>query len=106
MSPDSLTAVEALRGRAPPVISPSAEHSPTVSSVGVAAPKPYDDHVLLESFVHNAAENSHISTLSGMDTAGAAMDRISSVTSSNSFDTVLGYLDKFVKIGDAISEVG
>jgi hypothetical protein len=106
MSPDGLTAVEALRGRTPPAISPSAGHSPTVSSAGIAAPKPYDDQVLLESFVHNAAENSHISTPSGIDTAGAVMDRVSSVTSSNSFDTVLGYLDKFVKIGDAISEVG
>ena len=106
MAPDGLTAVEVLRGRIPPVISPSAEHSLTVSSAGIAAPKPYDDQVLLESFVHSAAKNSHISTPSGIDTAGAVMDRISSVTSSNSFDTILGYLDKFVKIGDAISEVG
>ena len=106
MSPNSLTAVEALRGRTPPAISPSVKHSPTVSSAGIAAPKPYDDQVLLESFVHNMAESSHISTPSGIDTVGAVMDRISSVTSSNSFDAVLGYLDKFVKIGDTISEVG
>ena len=106
MSPNSLTAVEALRGRTPPAISPSVAHSPTVSSAGIAAPKPYDDQVLLESFVHNAAENSHISTPSGIDTAGTVMHHISSVTSSNGFDTVMEYLDKFVKIGDVISEVG
>ena len=88
------------------MISPSAEHSPTVSAAGIAAPKPYDDQVLLESFVHSAAKNLPISTPSGIDTAGAVMDRVSSVTSSNSFDTVLRYLDKFVKIGDTISEVG
>ena len=106
MSPDSLTAVEALRGRTLAAISPSAELSPTVSSAGIAAPKPYDDQVLLESFVHSAAKNLPISTPSGIDTAGTVMDHVSSVTSSNSFNTVMGYLNKFVKIGDAISEVG
>jgi hypothetical protein len=87
------------------MILPSAEHSMTVSATGVAAPKPEEDQVLLESFVHSAAENSHISTPSGKNTAGTVMDHISAVTTSNSFDIVMGYLDKFVKIGDAIAEV-
>ena len=99
-------AVEALCGHTLVAISASTEHSLTVSSAVILAPKPYDDQVLLESFVHSTAKNLPISTPSGIDTAGAVMDRISSVTSSNSFDTVMGYLNEFVKIGNAISEVG
>ena len=105
VSPDSLMPVEAVRGRTLPVILPSAEHSLTVFSTAIAMPKPEEDQALLVSLVHSAAENSHISTPSGINAAGTVVDHISSATSSNAFDIVMGYLDKFVKIGDAIVEV-
>ena len=105
VSPDSLMTVEAVRGRTLPAILPSAEHSPTVPPTAIAMPKPEEDQALLESFVHSAAENSHISTPSCINAAGTVVDHISSATSSNGFDIVMGFLDKFVKIGDAITKV-
>src|SRR6202034_1391323 len=74
VSPDSSTTAAALWDRTWPMISPSAEHPITVSNV--AAPNHKEDQLLLESFVHSAAENSHTSTSSGIDTAGTVMDHI------------------------------
>ena len=88
-----------------PAASSSDVHPLTLSSTNVTAPKPEDDQKLLESFVHDAAENSHISTPSGIGSAGTVIQHISSATSSNSFGTVMGFLEKFVQIGDTIAEV-
>ena len=99
-SPDLSTAAAA-----PTTASSSGAQPLTVPSTTVAAPKPEDDQTLLESFVHGATENSHISTPSGIATVGTVMQHISSATSSNSFGTVMGFLEKFVEIGDTIAEV-
>ena len=98
-SPDLSTAA------AVPTASSAGAQPLTVPSTSVAAPKPEDAQTLLESFVHGATKNSHISTPSGIATAGTVMQHISSATSSNSFNTVMGFLEKFVKIGDTIAEV-
>ena len=98
-SPDISTAA------AVPTASSSGLHPLTVSSTDVTAPKPEEDQKLLESFVHDAAENSHMSTPPGINSAGTVMQHISSATSSNSFGTVMGFLEKFVQIGDTIAEV-
>lgn len=105
MSPDSLMTVEVLGGQTLPVIFPSAEHSMAVSSTGIAVPKPKEEQALLESVVHSLAKNSHISTPSDINAARTVVDHISTTTSSNAFDIIMGYLDKFVNIGDAIVEV-
>ena len=63
------------------------------------------DQARLESFVHGIAGSSDIPTPSGMDTIGAAMGIVSTTTSSGSFDTVMGFVERFVQIGDAIAEV-
>ena len=98
-SPDLSTAAEV------PTASSSGVHPLTVSSTNVTKPKPEDDQTLLELFVHDAAENSHISTPSGISSAGTVMQHISSATSSDSFGTVMGFLEKFVQIGNTIAEV-
>jgi hypothetical protein len=85
--------------------SSSGVHSLTVPSTNIAAPKPEDDQALLESFVHSAAKNSHIKTTSGIGITGIVMQEVSSITSSDSFDTVMGFLEKFVQIGDTAAEV-
>jgi hypothetical protein len=77
----------------------------TVPSTNIAAPNPEGDQAFLESFVHSLAQNSHFTTPSGIGTAGTVMEHISSTTSSDSFDTVMGFLEKFVQIGDTIAEV-
>ena len=98
-SPDLSTAA------AVPTASSSDAQPLTAPSTSIAALKPEDDQTLLEPFVHGAIENSHISTPSGIATAGTVMQHISSATSSNSFGTVMGFLEKFVEIGDTIAEV-
>jgi len=80
-------------------------HLPVTPSANVTTAEVGQDQVQLESFVHSAAEGSHLSTPPGIETAGTAMANISSVTTSDSFGTVMGFLEKLVKIGDAIAEV-
>jgi hypothetical protein len=88
-----------------PTASSSVGHPLTVPSANVALSKPEDDQALLESFVHSIAENLHMSTPSGIGTAGTVMECVSSATSPDSFATVIGFLEKFVQIGDTVAEV-
>ena len=68
--------------------------------------KPESDLAQLEPFVQNEANSSRLSTPAGIERAGVVMDMISSTASSDNFTTVMGYLKRFVEIGDAVSEVG
>jgi hypothetical protein len=71
----------------------------------ITAAQPEQEQTLLESFVHTAAQSSGISTPSGIGASGTATQVVSVTISSDSFDTVMGLLKKFVQIGDAIAEV-
>jgi hypothetical protein len=82
----------AVPSKGPPVASSSA-NTPTVD------PKQNID--LLEQFVLKEKESVHMSTPSGIGTAGIIMDAVS----SDNFGAVMGILERFVQIGDAISEV-
>jgi len=55
--------------------------------------------------VQGTAGSSDLSTLSGMDAIGTGMDMVFTTTSSDSFNTVMGFVERFVQIGDAIAEV-
>jgi hypothetical protein len=81
-------------------------HRPPAHPISnVAVVKPEQDQSLLENFVHSAAESSNISTPPVIATAGTMVDMVSTTTSSDSFTTVMGFLERFVQIGDAIAEV-
>jgi hypothetical protein len=67
--------------------------------------EPERDQARLESFVHGTAGSSDLSTPSGVAATGDAMDMVSATTSSGSFDAVMGVMQRFVKIGDAIAKV-
>ena len=88
-----------------PTASSSGGHPLTAPSTNVTAPKPEGDQALLESFVHSAAKDSHITTPSGIGTAGTVEENVSSITSFDGFGTVMGYLEKFVQIGDTVADV-
>jgi hypothetical protein len=88
-----------------PTASSPGGHPLTAPSTNVEAPKREDDQALLELFVHSAAENSHMSSPSGIGTAGTVKENVSSITSSDGFGTVMGYLEKFVQIGDTVADV-
>jgi hypothetical protein len=72
--------------------------SPSTSAVTV---DPKQNLNVLEEFVLKQKESVHMSTPSGIETAETVIDAIS----SDNFGTVMGYIERFVQIGDAISEV-
>jgi hypothetical protein len=77
----------------------------TVPSTNISAIRPERDQATLETFVHTAAGSSGISTPSGIETVGVVMSTVSTTASSDSFSTVMGFVERFVQIGDAIAEV-
>jgi hypothetical protein len=66
---------------------------------------PVQDLTQLEAFVNQEHDSDHFASPSGLDTAGSAIDAVSNIGSSDSFTTVMGYLERLVKIGDVIAEV-
>jgi hypothetical protein len=84
-----------------PVPVPSTGPSLASPSTGAVTVDPSQNLNVLEQFVLKEKESVHMSTPSGIEMAGTVMNAIS----SDNFGTVMGYLEKFVQIGDAISEV-
>jgi hypothetical protein len=80
---------------------PSTGPSVASSSTSAATADPKQNLDLLEQFVLKEQESVHMSTPSGIGTAGTIMDAVS----SDKFGAVMGFLERFVEIGDAISEV-
>jgi hypothetical protein len=66
---------------------------------------PEQDLAKLEYFVRSAAGSSELSATSGIEIAGTVISAVTSAATSDSFKTVMGFLEKFVQIGDAIAEV-
>jgi hypothetical protein len=62
---------------------------------------PKQNLTVLEELVLKGKESAHLSTPSGINEAGTVI----SAVSSDNFGTVMGYVERFVQIGDAISEV-
>jgi hypothetical protein len=85
---------------------PTPSHSAAAApSANIAVAQIEQDQVQLEALVHSAAAGSHLSTPSGLDTAGTVMANVSAAATSNSFGIVMGFLEKLVNIGDTIAEV-
>lgn len=61
--------------------------------------------VTLDEFVQDVTQSSTVRTPAGIDQAGIVISEVSAVTSSDSFDIVLGFVEKLVEIGDQIAEV-
>lgn len=61
---------------------------------------------MLSPFVQSAVASSNMSGPSGVEITGTVMAIASTTTASDSFGTVMGFVEKFVQIGDAIAEVG
>jgi hypothetical protein len=83
---------------------PVASSGPSLPSPSTRAVTVYPKQNLnvLEKFVLKEKESVHMSTPSGIAMPGIVIDAIS----SDNLGTVMGYIEKFVQIGDAISEVG
>jgi hypothetical protein len=75
--------------------------SPVASSANLPTMDPKQNMDLLERFVLKEKESADMSTPSGIGTAGIIIDAVS----SDNFSAVMGFLERFVEIGDAISEV-
>jgi hypothetical protein len=88
-----------------PAASPSVEHSLATPSTTVVVARKEEDQAFLEAFVHEAAGGSKLSTPAGIETVGTVMGNVSSIATSDSFNIVMGFLDKFVQIGNAVAEV-
>ena len=88
-----------------PTASPSVEHSLAAPSTNVVVAKQEADQAFLESFVHKAAGSSKLSTPEGIETAATVMGNVSSITTSDGFNTVMGFLGRFVQMGNAVAEV-
>jgi hypothetical protein len=80
---------------------PSTNFPVASSSTNPPTIDPKQNLDLLEQFVLKEKESVHMSTPPGIGTAGIMMDAVS----SDNFGTVMGFLERFVEIGDAISEV-
>jgi hypothetical protein len=80
---------------------PSTDPPVASSSTNPSIVDPKQNIDLLEQFVLKEKESVHMSTPSGIETAGTIMDAVS----SDNFGAVMGFLERFVEIGDAISEV-
>jgi hypothetical protein len=72
---------------------------------GATIVHPVQDLALLDDFVNKEHDIGHLTNPSGLDTGGAAIDAVDNITSSDSFSTVMDYLEKLVRIGDAVAEV-
>jgi len=81
----------------------SANQTIAPNPIGHASPEIKQDTV--EGMVSIEAECQRLVTLEGIDQAGSALTAVSNITSSDSFGTVMGYLQRFVDLGDAIAEV-
>jgi hypothetical protein len=78
-----------------------ADPSVASSSTNVPTVDPKQNLDLLGQFVLKEKEAADMSTPSGIGTAGTIMGAVS----SDSFGAVMRFLERFVQIGDAISEV-
>ena len=75
-----------------------------ISCIGI---KPENELDAVNDIV-NKDKDAQLSVLTnprGLDGAGDVINRASTIASSDSFTTVMGYMQRIVKIGDAISEV-
>ncbi|KAF8586931.1 WD40 repeat-like protein [Ramaria rubella] len=70
----------------------------TIASLGLNIP-------VLESLMQSMAASSHLSTPFGVGIAGTVIDVGSNVIASDSFSTVMGFMTRFVEIGDMVAEV-
>ena len=75
-------------------------HVDVLGHIIVAAVEPKQNVQLLGQFVEDQAESASLSTPPVVGVTGHIMD-----ASSDYFTTVMGFLDKFVKIGGEISKV-
>jgi hypothetical protein len=80
---------------------PSNDSPVASSSTNLPTIDPKQNLDLLEQFVLKEKESVHMSTPPGIGTAGIIIDAVS----SDNFSAVMGFLERFVEIGDAISEV-
>ena len=72
-----------------------------ISCIGI---KPENELDAINDIV-NDAQVSPLTAPRGLDEAGAIINGASTIVSSDSFTTVMGYVEGIVKIGDAIAEV-